>query len=355
MAKYKGSTYKVGIWTLVRRNGTASWFRYARIDGKTISRSLGSADFDEAKRKLQEWCVEFGYSTNSPPDLMADVLRQYQRERQQAVSYNNIKIYCRLWMLNCGQMCVREACSYLQQEAFIRSLVLRGLKPSSINGVIGIGRAAVRLAYKRQLIDYQPPFIRVQVHDQPLMGRVVSISEIRLLIQNSPTYVQLYLLLLMGTLGRPSAVLQLTWSQVDFEAHQVALNPVNRVQNKKHRPTIVLPPTLITMLHTKRQESGRIIQKCGRGINTVRTGWRRARLESGLGEDVTLYSFRHTVARHLRRVGVPMDQIQYQLGHKKLGVSERYLNIGPEDFREVTAGIEAFLKLVLDVTVLDLS
>jgi integrase len=54
----------------------------------------------------------------------------------------------------------------------------------------------------------------------------------------------------------------------------------------------------------------------------------------------------HRDSRWMRAKGVPTDQIQIQLGHRRLGVTERYAEYDPNYLKEATAAIEAFFRPV---------
>jgi integrase len=90
---------------------------------------------------------------------------------------------------------------------------------------------------------------------------------------------------------------------------------------------------------------GPVVSLDGGALKSVRTAWRQARKRAKLDSKVTLYSFRHTLPRYIKSKGttvVPIDQLQVVLGHKRLGVTERYAEFDPTYLREVTACIEAF-------------
>ncbi|MEL6979102.1 MAG: hypothetical protein AAGM38_10530 [Pseudomonadota bacterium] len=58
---------------------------------------------------------------------------------------------------------------------------------------------------------------------------------------------------------------------------------------------------------------------------------------------MTTYSFRRTVARHLRAQGVQAWEVAAQLGHKTAGVTDRYAPFSPDYLARALAAIDAFL------------
>jgi hypothetical protein len=61
---------------------------------------------------------------------------------------------------------------------------------------------------------------------------------------------------------------------------------------------------------------------------------------------VTLYSWRHTLARWMRSCGVDKWEVQGQLGHRG-GVTERYAEYAPDYQAKATAAIESFWNKVV--------
>lgn len=69
---------------------------------------------------------------------------------------------------------------------------------------------------------------------------------------------------------------------------------------------------------------------------------------------VTPYSFRHTVARWLRKEGVSPWEVGAQLGHKMPGynITEMYASASPDYLEKSSAAIEKLLReaIPLDAT-----
>ena len=175
------------------------------------------------------------------------------------------------------------------------------------------------------------------------MGRPLSVDECaRLLRLAGEEHMRLLLLFLMATAARPSSILELDWSQMDYEHGLIHLNKPGRVQTKKVRP-IVKMPIALSELHG----SGLVICWKGKPVARPMTAWRKLRKRAGLVPDVTLYSFRHTLGRWMRAQGVSDGEIGLQLGHRKLGVTERYAPYGPDYLTGAVAAINRFLDVVL--------
>ena len=150
---------------------------------------------------------------------------------------------------------------------------------------------------------------------------------------------------MVGTVARPAAIYDLIHSRIDLEHDLVQLNPIGRVENKKYRPTVKLPATLRDHMG----EGPFLLMKNGRNIKSVKSAWRRMRDATGFGKDVTPYSIRHTMARHLRICGVPAWEVAAQLGHKQSGMSttEIYAPIDPAYLAMSVSALDNYLKELL--------
>ncbi len=70
----------------------------------------------------------------------------------------------------------------------------------------------------------------------------------------------------------------------------------------------------------------------------VRSLLPRLALKAGLSKRVHAHGLRHTFAAELAREGVPMNQIQKQLGHSSLAITSRYLDhISPAELLDTIA------------------
>jgi integrase len=128
----------------------------------------------------------------------------------------------------------------------------------------------------------------------------------------------------------------------------IHLNPNGRQQNKKHRPTVKLPEQLVEYVeqHQKQNPKGPIVAFDDKGVSSVRRTWRSTRKRSGLNGNVQTYSFRHTMARWLRKQSVPAWEVAAQLGHKSptYSTTEIYAPYDPSHLENATKAIDRFLS-----------
>jgi integrase len=61
--------------------------------------------------------------------------------------------------------------------------------------------------------------------------------------------------------------------------------------------------------------------------------------EAGLSDEYCFHTLRHTFASWLRLAGVPLDRIQYWLGHSSITTTEVYAHLIPEAIRDESARV----------------
>lgn len=151
---------------------------------------------------------------------------------------------------------------------------------------------------------------------------------------------------------RKGEILGLRWSQVDFDAGVIRLDP-GTTKNLEGRlfPFHELPP-LARLLEAQRQqtrkvekETGAIVthvfHRNGEPIRSIRTGWNAACRRAGL-EGALFHDLRRTAVRNLVRAGVPEKTAMQLVGHKTRSIFDRYNITNEADAR---AGVAKLAEL----------
>jgi integrase len=147
-----------------------------------------------------------------------------------------------------------------------------------------------------------------------------------------------------NTMARPEAILELTRFQLDFESRLVRLNPEGRRQTKKYRPTVPMTETIMPWL--RKVKGNHVITYHGGPIRSVKKVFQRLPEDIvALPKRVTPYSIRHTMAKELRRRGVPPWEVQGMLGHKMGGyrTTEVYAKYDPSYLSVARVTIDAIM------------
>lgn len=155
--------------------------------------------------------------------------------------------------------------------------------------------------------------------------------------------------LLLATGARNEAITSQTWPQIDFENGLVHLNPKGRKQTSKRRPTVPLVPFLREVLEPMDKTTPAVIMFRGQKVVHINKGIRAALRRAHMDWEVTACFYSHTVARWLRKEGVPPWETAMQLGHKVTGFSmtERYASWSPDYLEKSSAAIEKLLRAAI--------
>ncbi len=141
---------------------------------------------------------------------------------------------------------------------------------------------------------------------------------------------------------RKGEILDLRWSQVDFGAGTVRLEP-GTTKNREGR-TFIITPMLRTVLeqqkaHTERlqRDRGRIIphvfHRNGKPIRSFVKAWCAACTKAGAPWRI-FHDLRRTAVRNLERAGVPRSVAMKMVGHKTEAIYRRYAIVDEAMMRE---------------------
>ena len=348
--------FQVGEYWLGQRSGSPAWYRcwFDASARQTRKASLGTTDFEQAKQLLTKWFI-FNNTKNEEEKqdaTIAEVLMFYwEKHGKNMRSSKAIKIALRHWLDFFEDISIEELQKYQLQEKFQQFLLQKGMKAVSADKVIKIGKAAFNMSWKHNIISH-PPYIHLMPKSamenvQP-RGRPLSLSEIgRLFEASQHTPLHYFIIMMLATAGRPEAIRELNLDRCLLEDKVIILNPSGRKQTKKHRPEIKIPEAItpfLTSLENQYSKETYIVGLKETPASSVRTAWREARKRAQLDDQVNPYSLRHTMARWLRKEGVPAWEVSAQLGHKRkeMTITEVYAPHDPAYLLSSTKAIDAF-------------
>ncbi len=332
-----------GYWLTCRPNSPVwcrTWFDPATR--QTCRASLGTEDLEHAKLKLAEWVVLHAKRERQETRdvLLADVFVRYMHQHGKDTRGSGVQrrnLFLILDVLPEG-VTVAEFTMERQAEA-VRALRAKRYGAATIKRAMGIAKAAVNHAWKSGELDRAIPF--ASLPDGPNRERVLSVAELaRLWDAEMPEHVRMYLVLLLGTAGRPEAVLELTRFQCDPDRGTINLNPPGRPQTKKRRP--ILPMADFLRPWIEAAPAGPLVAFRGRPVRYLSHAFQNLRDDAGFGRDVTAYTIRHTVATEMRARGVPELEIAGFLGHDMPNVrtTGRYTHVAPDHLAKARAALE---------------
>lgn len=365
---------------ITQEEGRSSYYR-AWLEGRRVRRkSLGTDDFEEAKRKLaQEVLAE-------PPDdpyapehvLLASVFAFYLNGHVPSIR---------------SQSAARRACSYcqdfmeritkpnpptvadltlVQQHSFMRWLASRGLSAKSISTYMSTIKAAMNYGAKPRIVmdstgrerearmlsaphyitDSQTEVCKITGMAPPKPREFLpTVQQMGAFIDAIPErydHIFRYTIIALNTWARPEAIFDLDVSeQVDFQNGLIDLLPPGKQpQKNKRRPTIRLTDNLRGwLLHWNDAKPIRFQGKPASSIHH-RT-FRKIAYEAGIPEFVA-YGVRHFQATRVRRVSgwtVTREERAQWLGHVDRGhrQTEWYEKHDPDYLENVAGAIDAIM------------
>lgn len=154
--------------------------------------------------------------------------------------------------------------------------------------------------------------------------RYLTVAEAEKLVHAAITpHIRLAVILMLSTAARVGAVLDLTWSRVDFERGIIRLS-LDDGERRKGRATVPMNAGLRAALQTALDAStcDFVIEYAGRPVASIKTGFAAACKAAGL-TGVTPHVLRHSSAVHMAEAGVSMPEIAQYLGHGDSRITER--------------------------------
>ncbi|RVD58838.1 site-specific integrase [Mesorhizobium sp. M2D.F.Ca.ET.223.01.1.1] len=356
MARGVKRLFQIGDHWLDRRDDRPGWYRfsYDPTTRQTRKFSMETDNFEEAKAKLEDWYMEqrlrSGRDLRSEDVTLRDLFKEYEANHVHKLrSRQAVSILLRYWLDFWKDATVADVRSIPRQEEFVAWLFAKGLANNSVNRGLEVGRGAINRAWRRGVIRDKPFIQMLTVETDRPMGRPLDVAEIRKLYTHSADHIRLFLVLMLATGARNEAITSLTWPQIDFENNLVLLNPKGRKQTSKRRPTVRLVPFLREVLEPMDKTTPAVVMFRGQKVVHINKGIRAALRRADMDREVTAYSCRHTVARWLRKEGVPPWETAMQLGHKVTGFSmtERYASWSPDYLEKSSAAIEKLLRAAI--------
>lgn len=348
-----------GYW-LEQKPGRESgiWYRtwYDRSIRQNRRVSTGERDFQAAQRSLVAWVLENERPRNAARDAVtvdAVCLRYWSDHASNIASAKTanreLGIIQEWWEGKSVAEITPDA-----QRKFRRHLSDAGTGPGGIDRILATFRAALNHARKNEEIE-SVPFISgfrstEELRSREPKGRPLNLDELASLVATCESrHMLMYIIIAIGTLARPGAILDMTSRQYDAAHGILNLNPPARAQNKKWRPTIPVARALTPWLAPPAAADGRYVTYRGQPITCILAAFRRLRESAGLDKLVTPYSIRHTMAREMRKARVPGEEISLFLGHLPHGAAATTAVYAPYDPGYLAAAADVINRIMIDV------
>ncbi|MBA3669994.1 MAG: site-specific integrase [Sphingomonas sp.] len=222
-------------------------------------------------------------------------------------------------------------------------------------------RGALTWAWKHQRIPKPPPFIAdmpAHTRSQP-RDRVLSQMEVAAIIdacagRSDREHVIRFIVIELGTAGRPQAVLELEHTNIDFERNLINPNHPGRTHARKRRAIVPMAravrPWVVGIegklikyrVAVTRSEAGEDTEFFERETKSIRRSWKAACEEAGVS-GATPKTLRHTMLTWLAERGVPYEQRQILAGHSARGTTARhYEHLSPSYLKTAIEQVDAY-------------
>lgn len=271
---------------------------------------------------------------------VADIWAAYRRDlgdrpTGKTMAYTGLRILESFGSLRPDQITAEDCRLYIAQRR------AEGRSDGTIWTELGHLRSALIWAETKARLIERAPHIERPQKPAP-KDRYLTTAEIgRLLSADCEPHIRLAIHLMLSTAGRIGAVLELTWSRVDFERAQINLR-ADQIGPRKGRAVVPMNAGLRAALEEARQAalSEYVVEWAGRPVRSIRRGFSAAVANAGLKE-VSPHTLRHTAAVHMAAAGVPMSKISQYLGHSSTALTERiYARYAPDHLVEAAAALD---------------
>src|ERR1700691_236018 len=229
--------------------------------------------------------------------------------------------------------------SFEDVRAYRLHLISRGLKPKSINPIMGALRFFYRTTLGLKEVSENIPYAR---RADPLPA-VLARDQVERFLKAVPNLKMRTAFITVYAAGlRVSEVVKLTARDID-SARMVII--IRQAKGRKDR-YVMLSEQLLGILRDywkrERPQNWLFPGHPGRRITTrqLQRVFRDAADAAGLDEAVSVHTLRHSFATHLLEQGVDIHVIQDLLGHRNIASTTRYARVAINTIRQIQSPLE---------------
>lgn len=305
---------------------------YFREGGRRVRISTGTNDRGLAEARAGEiW----GRRNAAPSERVADLWPRYVKDRiRDGARGDRFKAH---WTAlgpafghRLGTAITREDC-----RAFYAERKAKGYADSSIKTDVEMLRACLKWRY-----GPLAPKLWIPPASRPREIWLTQ-DQIRTILSETDTpHIKLFITLGVATGARASAILDLTWDRVDFEAGTIDYRPSGRRQTAKRRVVVPMNQKAREALMEayKGRLTGNVIEYTGKPVASVKKAIQR--LADRTGISFSPHVLRHTCAVWMAQADVPMQKISQYLGHTSLRMTEQvYARYSPTFMKDASEAV----------------
>lgn len=299
-------------------------------EGRTWRRSLRTSDRAEAERRLRDARYE------TPADTIEDAMSLYLAEKrtQNARSYQSMLTAWRALKPVFGHLRPDQV-----NRDLCRSYASKRRRGGVSNGTIikdlGVLKAGLRWNNKATPAVFEMPLAPL-----PRDRYITRQEHLRLIEACNLPHIKLFVVLAWDTAARASALLDLTWDQVDFIRRQIRLSKSTEGK-RKGRATVPVEDDTMALLTAayEARTCDFVIEWGGHQVKSVKRAFADACQRANL-KDVSPHVIRHSAAVKMAESGVPINEIAQFLGHTDPAITYRvYARYSPEHLRRAARAL----------------
>lgn len=312
-----------------------------RDGGETRRRALRTKDRGTAERAL----IDFLKTAAAPRETVTEIMDAYLADRQHHPGLARAKDAWKRLRPHFGHLRPADVTRVCCRE--YAAMRRRRVKDGTIIKEIATLRGALRWQDRNTAAVIEMPRL------PPPRDRYLTREEYRALRDAAMVtpHCHVFVWLAYRTAGRASAILELTWDQIDFTRGLVHLGE-RRAENdtgaqkpgpaRKGRATVPMADDLAEVLREAQRAAltDHVVEFAGKPVRSIRKAFAAAVARSGL-IDVSPHVLRHTAAVHMVESGVPLGEVSQYLGHSSTAITERvYARFSPSYLRRAAGALE---------------
>lgn len=312
-----------GVWHVV-------WSEQCPNQRRNITKrkSLHTKDADTAERLFTEYKRSLRQAKDTCADILSLWIDEHQHLKAINRAYSRAKPIKEFFGAYTESQIDRELCrKYTQKRR------KAGLSNTSIRNELALLRAALRWKNPHTTAIFELP------SPDPPRDHFLTQDEYGSLYGAARGHIKLFILLALTSGARSNAILELEWSQIDFQHRKINLSKGNH--KNKRRAIIPIGDALFEAL-TQAQDirtSDYVIEHGGKPIKSVKKGFAETCKRAGV--EATPHVLRHTAAVVLAESGVPLREIGQFLGHVGTTTTDRiYALYSPDHLKGAAQALD---------------
>ena len=222
-------------------------------------------------------------------------------------------------------------------QGYLARRIDEGLKTSSHNRALSMIRVTFKCAVRWGYMLDNPASDIPLLREEQVIPNALTDHQLAALLAHMKGQSQQIAILMADTGLRAGEVRRLVWGDIDFEGRRVLVRNLMGPTKSKRERTVPMTQRVMDLLQQRLQTR--------HGINVFSTQDIKKTLMSAAAAAkvgrVTPHMLRHTFATRLLDQGVPLNDVQYLMGHSTPVLTQRYDHPRPERHKRAIAALES--------------